>query len=173
MSVVLALDLARQAGWAIGSACSPPLYGTWRLDAPREAGRFLQLGRLVSNAIQEHGITQCILEEPYVGKLSRTSSLMPLFGYRAAAMMAAEAASVLMFTASPSTIRKHFIGTGAGKRDAVKSAVMERCRWRGWHPRNTDEADSLAILDYRLAVLSPEHLVHGMRKPALTEASQV
>ena len=162
--IVLALDLARQTGWAAGAPCDDPVYGTFKLDAPSVPSTFLQLGRIVADLIRQHGATQMVLEEPYVGRDSRVSSLMPLFGYRAAAMMAGESKGLLVFTSTPSTVRKHFLGTGGGKRADAKRAVLDKCRWRGWDPRTEDEADALALWDHRCACLSPEHLVMGMRK---------
>ena len=164
MTQVLALDLARSTGWAAGHPCGQPTWGTLKLDAADEATRFLQLVTRVRTLIQEHEIDHLIVEAPYVGKLAKASSLTPLLGYRACAMVAAKTLDRLTYFVEASVWRKHLIGHGGGTRQEAKTAVIERCRWRGWAPKNIDEADALGILDYRLAVLSPEHLVMGMRK---------
>lgn len=170
---ILGLDLARQTGWACGEPCALPVYGTLRLDAATEPARFLQLGRMVTGLIQQHGVTAVVIEQPHVSAKFGFNALMPLFGYRAAALMAAESRGVpVNWAAGASTVRKHFIGAGGLKREAAKAAVVERCRQRGWNPKNDDEADALALLDWRLAVLDPNHLIEGMKRwPIATSAS--
>jgi crossover junction endodeoxyribonuclease RuvC len=160
---VLALDLAKATGWAAGKPCSPPVYGTIRLDGS-DAVRFIHLARTVQRLIVEHDVTDVVLEAPFIGGKLQQSALMPLFGYRAAAMIGAMAKGIEPTSAEASRVRKHFIGAGGLKRQAVKAAVIEKCRWRGWSPRNDNEADALALWDYRCAVLDPQHLVLSFKR---------
>ena len=160
----LALDLGRNTGWAAGAPCRPPTYGHFRINAGSSAADFLQMGRIVTALIREHSIDDVILEEPFVGLGQHASALMPLFGYRAAAMMAAKSAGIDPVMAAPGKVRKHFIGHGGLSRAKAKPAVMEKCQHRGWRPQTDDEGDALALWDYRCAVLEPNHLLLGFRK---------
>lgn len=164
--IVLGLDLARQTGWAAGAPCQPPAYGTIRLEGGLSDGaRFMQLGRRIVELIDRFGVREIVIEAPFVGRQSTASALMPLFGYRATAMIAAASKGIDMAApVTPATVRKHFIGHGGLKRAAAKPAVIDKCRWRGWSPANEDEADALALWDYRCAVRDPQHLAMGMRK---------
>lgn len=162
--MILALDLARQTGWAVGVPRGQPTYGTFKLDAARDETRFLQVVRRVRDLISAHGVTEVVFEQPFIGTRMAQSALMPLFGYRASAMIAAENAGLPISSVTPSTWRKHFVGTGGGKRAEVKAGVLDKCRWRGWNPRTEDEADALGLWDYRCAVLDPQHLAMGWRR---------
>lgn len=162
--MILALDLARSTGWAAGEPCGPPSYGTVVLDQDSNPARFLGLAREVTRLIEAHAITAVFLEQPYVGKASGFNSLMPLFGYRACAMLAAHQKRCTVTTVTPSEVRKHFIGISNLKREAAKAAVIDKCQWRGWTPRNDDEADALALWDFACANRSEKHFAMGMRK---------
>lgn len=169
--MILALDLARSTGWAAGVPCGPPLYGTVVLDTDSVPARFLQLANAVTRLIEAHGVTEVVQEAPFVGRTSNASSLMPLFGYRAAAMMAAHRKGLGVQTFTPATVRKHFIGHGGLGREDAKAAVISKCQWRGWAPANDDEADALALWDYRCALLDSRHLARGMVRCTSTSGS--
>lgn len=162
--MILSLDLATHTGYAVGNPCGVPVYGHFKIDAPTYPSKFLQMGRLVSGLIKTHDVDAVFLEQPFVGRAGQFSALMPLFGFRAAAMMAAESKGCLVTMVLPSTVRKHFIGHGGLSRAKAKPAVIEKCEWRGWRPKNDDEADALALWDYACALGSSEHFAMGMRR---------
>ena len=62
------------------------------------------------------------------------------------------------------TVRAYFLALGKTpkKSDAIAAAVLRRCRERGWAPKNDDEADALAILDYTRAVHIPGWSLNGL-----------
>lgn len=55
-----------------------------------------------------------------------------------------------------STVRSHFLagqrGTGRKSQD-IKAAVMGECLRRGFDPKDTDQSDALAVMDYTAVVL--------------------
>lgn len=60
--------------------------------------------------------------------------------------------------AGSAEVRAHFLGKGYPRRSAaVKVAVMNRCRARGWAVDGPDEADALAGADYLLALHDKQH----------------
>lgn len=163
--IVLALDLAARTGWAVGPPAHLPAFGSFRLDHPRDGGKFMILARRVSEMIADHGVTDLVLEAPHVG--GGTATALPLFGYRAAALMAAEAKKLpAPRMVAPATWRKAILGHGRLKRAAAKAATIERMRDLGHHPKNEDEADALALWHYRCTDLSAEHLAMTFRRGA-------
>lgn len=162
--MILALDLARQTGWACGEPCAQPLHGTITLDGTSEALRFLQLSRRISDLVRATGATEVVFERPFIGGRFSRSALLPLFGYRAITMASARALGIEPTSTEPKVWRKHFLGHGGGKRAEAKAATLEQCRWRGWAPANEDEADALGLWDWRCACVSTDHLVMGMKR---------
>lgn len=163
--MLLALDLALKTGWAAGNPCGPVVYGSFKLRGTHDPNRFLELVREVGALIDAHRVTEMVAEAPFIGKFRSTA--MSLYGYRAAAMIACANKKVKVADlVEPAKIRKHFIGAGGLKRADAKAGVIDKCRWRGWNPANDDEADALALWDYRCALLDPNHLIMGMRRGA-------
>lgn len=168
--IVLALDLARRTGWAAGKPCGPVSYGHWIIKDDRDERRFLEMTRLVTRLLDEKGATMLVCEAPFVGAGQRANTLMPLFGFRAAAYIAAANKGIRVADmVTPATVRKHFIGHGGLARAKAKKAVIEKCQWRGWATRDEDEADALALWDYQCALLDTQHFTMGMRRGAFIQ----
>lgn len=160
--MILALDLATRFGWAVGAPCSRPLSGAVHLDGTRPGQRFLQLARRVQTLIDEHAVTEVVIEDAFIG--ARLSAAGTLYGYRAVAMVAAENRGLPVTPVPPSRWRKGFLGAGGGKRGALKAATIQQCRAHGWAPRTEDEADALGLWSYWCSVRDPQHLF--WREPA-------
>lgn len=163
--MLLALDLALKTGWAAGIPCGPVSHGSFKLHGTADPARLLEMVREVTALLDRFNVTHMVAEAPFIGK--RRNTAMALYGYRAAAMIACANKKVRVHDlVEPSKIRKHFIGAGGLKRADAKSAVIEKCQWRGWTPANDDEADALALWDYQCALLDPNHFTMGMRRNA-------
>lgn len=160
--MILSLDIATQTGWAVGSPCSQPIYGTLKLEGQRVGTRCLQLAREIGALIDEYHVTDVAIEEAFVGRKLTGKGLMTLFGYRAAAHMAAENKGITPTMVRPSEARKHFIQMGSLKRKEAKKHVMHQCQRIGWNPKNEDEADALALWDYRCFMLDRNHCNIGL-----------
>lgn len=157
--MILALDLAAQTGFAVGKHGSEPFFGTINLEGQRPGIRFLQLGREITGLIKQYGPTEIAIEEAYVGKKLTGKGLMTLFGYRAVALMVAENNGIKSTLTVPSKVRSHFLGNGLGglRRDDAKRAIIHQCKVLGWKPNNDDEADALALWDFRCSHSSKTH----------------
>lgn len=171
--IVLALDLARRTGWAAGKPCGPVAFGHFTIHDARDERRFLEMCQIVTRLIDAKAVTLMVCEAPFVGQGQRANTLMPLFGYRAAAYIASANKGVRVADmVTPATVRKHFVGHGGQKRAAAKKAVIEKCQWRGWQTKDEDEADALALWDYQCALLDPQHFAMGMRRGAFTASEE-
>lgn len=170
---VLALDLAKQTGWACGEPCAQPISGTIHLDSDHEDVRYLQLFRRIAELIVEHGVTSVVFEASWMrsgkGRQDNIRTLQPLYGYRAIAMAACAYRGIHPVPVDASAWRRHFLGSAGGKRDELKRLAKDMCLARGWTPSNADEAESLGLLDYRLTVIEPRHLVYGMRRGGFSQ----
>lgn len=162
--MILALDLATRTGWAAGAPRRPPAFGSFRLDADRDGARLMQMARRINELIVEHGVTSVVMEAPHVGRAD-PKVLLPLFGFRAAALMAAEGKRLpAPRLVAPATWRKTFIGQGRLPRQEAKAAVLERCRWLGLAPANDDEGDAIGLWSFAASCLDPQHTALTMRR---------
>lgn len=170
---MLALDLATRTGWAVGEPCGLPVYGSFNLVGACPGAKFLLLARTATRLIMEHGVTDVVLEAAHTGGKGRPEVLFALLGYRAIAMMAAEAKGIPCTAEQPSTIRRAFIGHGRLGRKSAKAAVTEKCQWLGLAPRNDDEADAIALLFYRLTCASSAHFAMMLRRGSFGSIGEV
>ena len=160
--LILALDLATQTGWAAGKPCTTPSYGTINLQGQRPGIKFLQLVRELNGLIAEYSPVEIAIEEPFVGRKLTGKGLMTLFGFRAAAMLAAENKGIHVTMTTPASVRKHFLGDGGMKRADAKESVIAQCEAIGWRPQNDDEADARALWDFRAFSINRDHCNIGL-----------
>lgn len=153
---VLALDLATATGWAVwqpGDAA--PRHGTCRLPKTgRDIGRFLHAFEgWLRPFLEAEAPWRVVFEAPILRAgqtdIATARKLMCLAGVTE---MVAHRAEVPVFEQGNQDVRKHFIGNGKAPRKQAKDKTMRACRARGWHPRDDNAADALALLDYVAAL---------------------
>jgi Holliday junction resolvasome RuvABC endonuclease subunit len=148
---ILAFDPATAMGVAIGDAQDGPLCHTERLgeQGKHHGQRFLQSQIMTARLIKQHKPDLIALEQAIVSGVKGGEQRAQLaFGLRACIMSVAFKANIRVVEYPVQTIRKHFIGNGALKRNEAKSAVMIRCKQLGWHVTNDNEADAAAVWEY-------------------------
>lgn len=164
---ILALDLALQTGWAIGTAAdTKPMSGSiqiarsdasmakmfseWRIHL-RD---FLSLNPDVSLVVFESpllpfmkaGNTNINTIRRLIGLASVTEELLYSLG------------KYDIREARVSDVRSHFLGSNRHKRDEAKALTIRKCRSLGWAPQDDNAADALALLDYQMAMLRRNNL---------------
>lgn len=163
MESLLFLDLATQTGWASWTPGRAPSYGHHLLprcvDANNDTdiGRFLESFEEWLSAIMVfHKTTYLAFEAPYVGpKTSQVTArkLLNLSGFTEY-LARRHGLKGRYFETNNTKVRKHFFGKGAGPREMMKRLCLEECARRGFRPKNTDQADALAGLDFMVHELS-------------------
>jgi Holliday junction resolvasome RuvABC endonuclease subunit len=157
---LLALDLATRLGWAFRSAERRVTHGSHKLpETAEDVGRFLNAYDLYLNdLITFHGPTIVAYEAPWVGPDTHQNTARKLLCLAGHTEFVCRRRQIECREGNIPAVRKHFIGKGNAKRDEAKRLTMEVCRRRGWSPKNDDEADALALLDYGM---------HTLRLPGL------
>jgi len=151
MSTVLALDLSTRVGWAAwapGESC--PAWGVQSL--PRtgsDVGRYLDAYRVwLAEMINQLSPGRVVMEAPILPSTTNLATTRKLYGLAGVTELVARDHEVAAMEVNNAQVRRHFAGVGRGKREAMKRAVVNACRERGWQPDTDDEADALAVLDY-------------------------
>jgi len=167
---MIALDLSkRSTGWAVWMGDdSAPRYGSWELGS-EYTGRGQTFAKLHANLLDLRAVSRfeaLYFEEPLnPHKLkghTNIDTLRVLSGLAAHAESFGHALGLRIVQGiNIDSWRPAFIGrinsneakrkakaAGKSATDSLKSLTMERCRQLGLHPRNTDEADAIGILDY-------------------------
>lgn len=143
--MILALDLARNLGWAAGTNAGRPACGTFRL-----AGEVTDPGAglaaacdVIADLITTHR-PALIVAERAVPPHRQTNADIGywLIGLVAVAQLVAWKRDVPIRLISAATARAETIGNGR----AVKADVIEWAEARGWSPRDDHQADALLLL---------------------------
>ncbi len=158
---VLALDLGRRMGWAIGNAGARPDSGAHVLgDSQAE-----QAGTLIAwlQEVMRAGEPELVIKEAALSlaafkKLNNSeASVRAAYGRDMIVEGMCHRFGIRCQTAKPSQIRRHFIGKAhAGDRESTKRAVIVRCRQLGYvEPlcRDDDMCDALAAWDLATSVM--------------------
>jgi hypothetical protein len=162
MTQILALDLARVAGWALGTpADNKPMSGSieivredasmaklfceWRIALRDFLSINPDIGLVVFEApilpFMKQGQTNINTIRRLVGLASVTEEL--LYSLQRYDIREARVADV----------RSHFIGSNRHRREEAKKLTIQRCRVLGWDPKDDNAADALALWDYQIACL--------------------
>lgn len=162
-AVLMALDLGSQTGWA---ACTSAFaqrpyhpagsitWGWWQLSSPGDwQGKTLLrlLSRLRAKALELKA--KEIIIEHWLPNPKRPDMLAPRLN-GIACLVAADLNIGFNDDAWPSQVKKHW--TGSGK--AEKPEIKERCLSMGLEVETWDEADAIAILDYRLSKILKDRI---------------
>lgn len=149
----------RATGWGIvdadGNALSAVANGTVRADAKVPLSERLHfIFSEIGKVIVEHGPQECAIEETFVNK-NPTSTLI-LGHARAAAMLAAAEAGLMVGEYTPNAVKKAVVG--AGHADKQQIDAMVRMLLPGHVPHSADAADALAV-----AICHAHHRVSNER----------
>ncbi len=136
----------RATGWGIidadGNLLSAVANGTVRANdkaplAERLHFIFSELGKI----ILEHGPHECAIEETFVNK--NPASTLKLGHARAAAMLSAAEAGLLVFEYTPNAVKKAVVG--AGHADKKQVEAMVGMLLPGHTAHSADAADALGV----------------------------
>lgn len=144
--MILALDLARNLGWAAGrKAGGPPTSGTFRLAGEvTEPGAGLAAAcDAIADLITTHQ-PRLIVAERAVPPHRQTRADIGywLIGLVAVAQLVAWKRDVPIRLVSAGTARAQVIGDGRAKKDDV---IAWACA-QGWNPRDDHQADAMVLL---------------------------
>ena len=172
---ILSLDLASRFGWAFGPDGEVPVSGSRYFtrdgNAPKggpvsNGAKFWHAMRFAVEVVEKYRPTHIVCEQPIApsSKQGHTSSdaFEILYGLPAAVRGMLYGLKVYEWTyATPSTVRKHFIGKGGLKGEEAKPIVFRKCMALGWIlPTDTDlshdRSDALAIWSWAEARLAPK-----------------
>lgn len=154
---ILALDIARNTGFALGSSGGKPV--SWSVDlGEAHERRFSKALEVTAKLIADHK-PDLIAIENMVGRAKTPHVNVQIIG--CVRGVAANRGVPVVMCEVP-TVRKHFLGHNPTKRDfpglgpsqarkAIKQLVMDRCRLLGWEAPDDDAADAVAIWDYACA----------------------
>lgn len=162
--LVLALDLATEAGWALGRpGDDEPLSGTVRFAKKGASHGAIGKGAFdwFIGFIREHEIEQAVIEQE-VRKPQYKSShdsndvtrgLIWQFRFMLFKRGIYEPRGLTM--APVNSVRKFFLGDGNLPSEEAKYRTVQRCRALCWNPADDNAADALAIWAWRCAMIDP------------------
>jgi hypothetical protein len=164
---IVFFDLATLTGFAVGSAeTGVEEYGSLRLPKTAEDyGEWLktalatfsyQVGRIKPDSVW--------YEQPNLPDTTSIVTLRKLYTLPPALELAAQRAKIRHIRESHrGEILTHFLGAGKvpKRRAAKQAAVKVKARARGWEPKDDNEADALAGLDYAIACMTPDYALKG------------
>lgn len=160
---ILALDLGRTTGFAIGvPGSAPPHSGSMRLADrdDRIAVAFGALIKFLDDHFRRERPQMVVVEAPltlgaFLKMGNSEANVQFHFGAHAILHGMCDLWSIKLVPCNNATVRKHFIGKGRlGSREATKSAVVSRCQLLKLIPRDCDDddrADAVANWDWASA----------------------
>lgn len=171
---ILALDLARETGWAYAGqpaleswprtpleAASAPalLFDVGTKEFPRtghDVGKFAsRYDRWLREQLGLWRPGQVAFEAPYVDWRTSQAAARKLMGLAWHTEWVCHCLEIWCQEVDVADIRGHFIGRRNCKRAVAKDLVMKACEQRGWAYANDNEADAMALLDYAVACWRP------------------
>lgn len=147
MSAILALDLGTTTGWALFNPPGATLSGIWDLKPRRFDGggmRFVRMRKCLDELAVAVNIKHVCFEE--VRRHAATDAAHVYGGLMATLTAWCEERHIPYEGVSVGSIKKSWTGNGAAKKDAM----IAEARARGYEPADDNEADALALLDFKL-----------------------
>lgn len=161
-NVVLALDLARTAGWACGAPCTEPAHGSVQFASAGSSHEACFLGafKWADTTIKMFRPSVIVWESPLQTSFRRgttnSNTTTLLYGLPAVIGLAAYLQGAYdCRKADTKDVRTHFIGSNP-KRVKAKPMVMQQCRALGWEVVDDNEADALAVWSYMCSLIEPK-----------------
>jgi len=138
---VLTIDIGRRSGWAIGERDAVVESGVHSLYDEKDTDftdseRFMAFFHFLTH--YKHAVDMVVFEQVNGGTAGRQSTLYA--GYRGVLLIWGQLNAKPVVPMAVSTIKKHFTGSGRGK----KEAVMAECVRRGYKPFDDNEGDAIA-----------------------------
>lgn len=173
---ILALDLARLLGWAVGSPDQIEGFGTHELPktAAWELGEYGMAARVLFRRMLAHVEPDHVVYEspilrsgkivegrrgPRVATIDTPDKLRKMYGLPFELEIECRRAGVPVREANIGSWRSSFLmGKIPKGREACKLAVKVMARRRGWDVKDDNEADALAVLDYELGMKCPNQM---------------
>ena len=164
---ILALDLARKTGWALGTIHdNVPTSGSVTIasEGASMAKLFSNWRQYLRDFLSLHPDVRIVVFEAPLDPTWIKDNRRPEVARRLIGLCAVT--EELLFTldrydvreARVSDVRSHFIGSNRHKRDIAKGMTKHRCRMLGWNPVDDNAADALALWDYQRAILVKQDL---------------
>jgi len=156
---ILALDLATQLGWAVGTPADGPEWGTHRLPKTGEdIGKFLAVyDKWLIRMLDWYAPDLVVVEKP-INMTNARSTIwvrLKLNGLVSHTEFRCHTSGFECAWADNWDWKRHFVGYTFGKK-TKPYPVFQACKYRGWKAVTTDEADALGIWDYSICNLIPE-----------------
>lgn len=153
--IILALDLARRFGWALYAPNRPIRYGSCELpETGDDLGWYLDAYcEWLDAKLRRERPVLCCYETPWIGPKTRQEVARKLMAQAGATELVCRRLGIKKCQEESNSVVRHaFVGAAPArfKRDELKAMVVTGCEQRGWQPRNDDEADALALLDYAM-----------------------
>jgi hypothetical protein len=146
---ILTLDLGTQMGWAMKSQ-SQILSGTQSFKDTRFTGggmRFYLFQKWLMSIHSTGSISEVWYEEVARHGINNQTAVAHTYGGFLATLQIFCEDNKIPYQGVPiSTIKKHITGKG----NANKQMVIDAIKLKGFDPKDDNEADALAILDYVL-----------------------
>ncbi|KZK83002.1 hypothetical protein PsAD13_03204 [Pseudovibrio sp. Ad13] len=169
----LALDLGVKTGWARWEpGLSKPVSGVFDCGAKDKAGgyggRSLSFYGWLLGKIESFGVTHLAIEDelPAIsGKPMNRGNEQWQPAQHRLCEMAAVANQIPYQKITMQKWRKHFIGRSVAPRGVkngrawIKQQAIQRCKLLGWDPKDDNEAEALALMDFFRSTQSPSYAV--------------
>ena len=167
-SVVLGIDPGlRICGWGVLRAGTQPEYlasGTIRpRTTDRMEQRLLTINEGVAGLIEQYGVQEVAVEDPFVGALAPASALA-IGQARAAALIAAATAGVVAELYTPTAVKAAVAGYGQGDKRQVQSMVKLLLAL-DQPPEPLDASDALAVALCHLSQRRARAILAGSAAP--------
>lgn len=182
---LLALDLARRAGWAVAApsaiarwprtviearVCREPLdvwYGT-HVVAPEgfsDGAFYHRLHDWVADMITIHDPAFIVYEAANPAGFKSPEAAYRLLGMSAICELVCSVREVELRALHVQSIKKTWTGNGRAK----KPEMVAEARARGFAPKDDNAADAIAMLDHAIAVLRPRFEAIAVQRVASDE----
>lgn len=173
MTRVLALDLARLTGWAVGSQAGVEGFGVHEFLKTDNMGEYGMAARITfRRMLAEVEPDAVVFEAPilrpgriehnrrggaFLKVIDTPAKLRKIYGLPFELGVECFRADVPVDEANMSSVRSHFLfGKVPRSSEEIELAVKAMARMRGWAVTDDNEADALATLDYQLALIDPK-----------------
>ena len=160
---ILALDSARETGWAHLYADGSVVSGT-KILGPKDMNIgpvLLNFDAWLSRRICRFEVRHIFYEAPWVNKFTQQATVLYLFGLAGQIELAGFRNRAIVKPVLNARFIKHFTGGAPRDRKARKARTIAECIARGFNPKDDNEADALALLDFGCHDLHVEALPPG------------
>lgn len=169
---LLVLDLATNAGFAVGTEAGVEDHGSHRLPTTgNDLAAFLKAYRAwLTSMIQRHLPHEVVFESPILTGATNIATLRKLYSLAGLTELIAKDLGCRVGEANLMDIRRHFIGVcrapkeikeQSERRKWLKDRITSSARTRGFRPINDDDADALALFSYAMSCRVPGFVLAG------------